>query len=278
MKPCCGRHQSLCLLVKNFLLIITNKGFIFKRNWTTDVHTHQTQAANTVKAQLTKTFRSHCWMSAVTFWCWSPIPIMRLGIFAGMIDFNQSLGSFLLRNNNIFTCGDLEILRKWTKSICCLHQRSTFTSDSLNLSWGTVRGDFEKEWQHLNFQPRKYWFFCNKAKIFLFGICCVLKFSWMFSGRKFSVALCHKLSRMIGSTGRYFILQRISLWSEFCVLNCESELFRKTLRKQWLHLENMIASSVLIFILFEAIFIFVFVCSWWKRWKDLRTSWIPLRE
>lgn len=92
------------------------------------------------------------------------------------------------------------------------------------------------------------------------------------------LTLCHKLSRMIGNTGRYFILQRISLWSECCVLNCESELFRETLRKQWLHLENMIASSVLIFMLFEAIFIFVFVCSWWKRWKDLRTSWIPLRE
>lgn len=61
-------------------------------------------------------------------------------------------------------------------------------------------------------------------------------------------------------------------------LNSESELFRETLRKQWLHLENMIASSVLIFMLFEAIFILVFVCSWWKRWKDLRTSWIPLRE
>lgn len=168
------------------------------------------------------------------------------------------------------TCADLEY------SISIAHFIQMLR---ILLGWGgAVSGDFEKDWQRLKFPPRKFWFFYNKAKIFLFGICCVLKFSWMFPREKFSVTLCHKLWRMIGSTGRYFIFQRISLWSEFCVLNCESELFRETLRKQWLHLENMIASSVLIFMLFEAIFIFVFVCSWWKRWKDLRTSWIPLRE
>lgn len=53
---------------------------------------------------------------------------------------------------------------------------------------------------------------------------------------------------------------------------------RETLRKPWLQVENVIASTVLIFMLFEAIFILVFVCSWWKRWEDLRTSWIPLWE
>lgn len=48
-------------------------------------------------------------------------------------------------------------------------------------------GDFEREWQHLKFPPRKFCFLCDEAKVFLFGVCCVLKFSWMFSWRKFSV-------------------------------------------------------------------------------------------
>lgn len=90
---------------------------------------------------------------------------------------------------------------------------------------------------------------------------------------------CHKFCwGMIGSTVRYFILRHVSLLSTYCVLNSVSDLLGETLRKWWLHVQNMIASTILIFMLFEAIFIFMFVCSWWKRWKDLRTSWIPLRE
>lgn len=81
---------------------------------------------------------------------------------------------------------------------------------------------------------------------------------------------------MIGSTVRYFILRCVSLWSAYCVLNSVSELLGETLRKRWLHEEkNMIARTLLIFMLFEAIFISVFVCSWWKKMKrpaDLMNS------
>lgn len=84
------------------------------------------------------------------------------------------------------------------------------------------------------------------------------------------------LLRMIGSTVRYFILRCVSLWSAYCVLNSVSELLGETLRKRWLHEEkNMIARTLLIFMLFEAIFISVFVCSWWKKMKrpaDLMNS------
>lgn len=72
---------------------------------------------------------------------------------------------------------------------------------------------------------------------------------------------------MIGSTVRYFILRCVSLWCAHCVLNSVADVLRETLRTWWLHPENMIASTPLIFMFFEAIFIFVFVCSWWKKMK-----------
>lgn len=61
------------------------------------------------------------------------------------------------------------------------------------------------------------------------------------------------LSKIVGAV-RCFVLQCISLWSAHCVLNSVSDLLRETLRKRWLRTENTIDSTVLIFMLFEAIF------------------------
>lgn len=120
----------------------------------------------------------------------------------------------------------------------------------------------------------------TKVTISFRSVCCVLKFSWMFILLEESsippTCLSQILLRMIGSTVRYFILRCVSLWSAYCVLNSVSELLGETLRKRWLHEEkNMIARTLLIFMLFEAIFISVFVCSWWKKMKrpaDLMNS------
>ena len=106
-------------------------------------------------------------------------------------------------------------------------------------------------------------------------------FSWMFSVWKFNFANFLSWILRCGDDwkpSRYFILRRVSLSSANCVLNSASDSLGETLRKRWLHIQNVIASTPLIFMLFEAIFIFVFVCSWWKRWKDLWTTRIPLRE
>lgn len=151
----------------------------------------------------------------MTFCCWGPIPIMKLDIFAGTIGFDQSLGPFSFQQHITFKATTQKTDKYYLLLSSAFNKYVDFSDSRLGdgQRWLWKRATAFKistkkvlgpVWSSKKSSSLGFVVFWNSLGCFL-------------EGSSVLPTLCHKLWRMIGSTVRYFILQRISLWSEFCV-------------------------------------------------------------